>query len=161
MLPDVPAMAGTAYYIGPAFLREGWRSMDSEKVVEAIYVSGPFGSTGVALHSVVPPLTLLLLYAILGLGRRDRRRIALWFLIGWLGHAVADFLTHADNARPIFWPLSDWTWTSPISYYDPLHHGQEFFLVSHALILVIMAALLVRRVRQRDRRAGKSSVENS
>ncbi len=160
ILPDVPAIAGTAYYIGPSFLREGWSSMDSEKVVEAIYVSGPFGSTGVALHSAVPPLALLLLYVIFDLGRRDRRRILLWFLFGWLGHAVADFLTHADNARPLFWPLSDWTWASPVSYYDPLHYGKEFFLISHVLILLMMAALLVRWIRSRNKNPTETSSKN-
>ena len=34
------------------------------------------------------------------------RRILLWFLLGWAGHAVADFLTHADDLRPLFWSIS-------------------------------------------------------
>lgn len=156
-LPDVPSIAGTAYRLGPSFLREGWSAVGSGKVLDAIYVSGPFGVTGVALHSAVPPLALLLLYVIIRLGRRDHRRILLWFLIGWLGHAVADFLTHADNMRPLFWPLSGWTWASPVSYYDPLHYGREFFLISHALIPLIMASLIVRRALNRGR---KSSTGN-
>ena len=157
VLPDVPSIAGTAYYIGMPFLLEGWSSMGSEKVLDSIYVSGPFGATGIALHSAVPPLALILLYVLLKLGRRDRRRILLWFLIGWLGHTGADFLTHVDNTRPLFWPLSDWEWSSPVSYYNPLHFGREFFAVSHSLILLIMAALLIRRVRQWDGRAGEPS----
>ncbi len=159
-LPDAPSIAGTAYYIGPSFLREGWSSMDSGEVFDAIHVSGPFGATGVALHSAVPPLALLLLYVFLKLGIRDRRRILLWFLLGWLGHTAADFLTHADNARPLFFPISDWMWTSPISYYNPLHYGGEFFLISHALILLTMAALLIRRIRRRDGRKETSSGKN-
>ncbi len=151
MLPDVPSIAGTAYYIGVPFLREGWSSMDSEKVFNAVYISGPFGATGVALHSAVLPAALLISYILLKLGHRDRRRIFLWFLIGWLGHTVVDFLTHADNPRPLFWPLSSWEWYSPVSYFDPLHHGREFFLISHALIFVVMAVLLVRRTRRRGK----------
>jgi len=151
-LPDMPSIAGTAYYIGMPFLREGWSSMDSEAVRDPIYVSGPFGATGVALHSAVPPLALLLLYVFLNLGSRDHRKILLWFLIGWLGHAVVDFLTHADNLRPLFWPLSDWEWSSPVSYYNPLYYGQEFFAISHALILLTMAALLIHRMRRRGKR---------
>ena len=62
--------------------------MDSEWVLGAIYFEGPFGATGSALHSALPPLALLALYALLRAGRRDARRIVLWFLLGWLGHAV-------------------------------------------------------------------------
>jgi len=159
-LPDMPSIAGTAYYIGMPFLREGWSSMDSEAVRDPIYVSGPFGATGVALHSAVPPLALLLLYVFLNLGSRDHRKILLWFLLGWLGHAVADFLTHVDGARPLFWPLSDWEWFSPVSYYDPLHYGNEFFAISHALILLTMAALLVRRMRRQDKGPKTTSSKN-
>jgi len=159
-LPDVPSIAGTAYYIGMPFLREGWSSMDSEAVRDPIYVSGPFGATGVALHSAVPPLALLLLYVFLNLGSRDHRKILLWFLLGWLGHAVADFFSHVDGARPLFWPLSDWEWSSPVSYYDPLYYGNEFFAISHALILLTMAALLVRRMRRQYKGPKTTSSKN-
>ena len=159
-LPDMPSIAGTAYYIGMPFLREGWSSMDSEAVRDPIYVSGPFGATGVALHSAVPPLALLLLYVFLNLGSRDHRKILLWFLLGWLGHAVADFFSHVDGARPLFWPLSDWEWSSPVSYYDPLYYGNEFFAISHALILLTMAALLVRRMRRQDKGPKTTSSKN-
>ena len=159
-LPDMPSIAGTAYYIGMPFLREGWSSMDSEAVRDPIYVSGPFGATGVALHSAVPPLAILLLYVFLNLGSRDHRKILLWFLLGWLGHAVADFFSHVDGARPLFWPLSDWEWSSPVSYYDPLYYGNEFFAISHALILLTMAALLVRRMRRQDKGPKTTSSKN-
>jgi len=159
-LPDMPSIAGTAYYIGMPFLREGWSSMDSEAVRDPIYVSGPFGATGVALHSAVSPLALLLLYVFLNLGSRDHRKILLWFLLGWLGHAVADFFSHVDGARPLFWPLSDWEWSSPVSYYDPLYYGNEFFAISHALILLTMTALLVRRMRRQDKGPKTTSSKN-
>ncbi|MGH3148215.1 MAG: metal-dependent hydrolase [Rubrobacter sp.] len=149
-LPDLPSFVATAYYVGPAYLRDGWSSMDSEEMLDAIYFTGPFGATGSILHSAVPPVALLALYWLLRLGRRDRRRILLWFLLGWLGHTVADFLTHVDDVRPLFWPISDWTWSSPVSYYNSDYYGNEFFMVSHALILVIMGFLLVRRIWGRD-----------
>ncbi|SMC06777.1 LexA-binding, inner membrane-associated putative hydrolase [Rubrobacter radiotolerans DSM 5868] len=147
LLPDVPAILGTVYYVGPAFLADGWSAMDSEGVIEAIYFTAPFGAAGRALHSALPPLVLLALYALLrGARRLDGRRVGLWFLLGWLGHAGVDFLTHAENVRPLFWPLSGWTWSSPVSYYDPEHYGREFFRASHGLALLLMLALLGRRV---------------
>lgn len=149
--PDLPSFAGTAYYVGTAYITEGWASMDSQEVLDAIYFTGPFGGTGSALHSAVPPAILLLVYVLARLKGLDPRRIMLWFLIGWLGHALADFLTHAGDTRPLFWPLTDWQWSSPVSYYNPAYYGREFFFTSHALIVVTMAFLLGRRIRNRKK----------
>jgi membrane-bound metal-dependent hydrolase YbcI (DUF457 family) len=157
-LPDLPSFAGTAYYVGTSFLWEGWNSMHSEEMLDAIYFTGPFGATGSALHSVVPVALLLILYWALGLGRRDHRRILLWFLLGWLGHTIADFLTHVDDTRPLFWPISDWEWSSPVSYYSPLYYGREFFAISHGLMLLIILWLLAKRILVR-RRVPKGSAQ--
>ncbi len=141
VLPDTPAFAAVVY------LWERWDSMPREELLDAIYFHGPFGTTGSALHSIVPAGFLLGLYWALGLGRRDRRRILVWFLLGWAGHTIADFLTHVDDLRPLFWPISDWRWASPVSYYNPFYYGREFMLVEHASILGIMVWLLARRLR--------------
>lgn len=147
--PDLPSFAGTAYYLGTSYLTEGWSAMHSEGVLDRIYFTGPFGGTGSALHSAVPVAVLLIIYRVARLGRVDRRRILLWFLIGWLGHTLADFLTHVNDTRPLLWPISDWQWSSPISYYNSNYYGREFFFVSHALILLTMAGLLIRRLTNR------------
>jgi membrane-bound metal-dependent hydrolase YbcI (DUF457 family) len=148
-LPDLPAIAATAYYVGPSFLSGGWSSMDSEEVLDAIYFTGPFGATGSALHSIVPPALLLVLYGVLRLGRRDARCILLWLLIGWAGHTVADFLTHVNDTRPLFWPISTWEWSSPVSYYDSDYYGRQFFAINHALMLLTIALLFVKRKRRK------------
>lgn len=148
-LPDVPSFVGTAYFA----VKNG--GIWIEEDLEAIYFSGPFGATGSALHSIVPVASLLLLYRVLGLERSDGRRILLWFLLGWAGHTVVDFLTHVDDLRPLFWPFLDWRWSSPVSYYNPRYYGREFMLVSHASILVIVIGLFVRRLRVRRERGYK------
>ncbi len=38
-------------------------------------------------------------------------------------HLVFDFLFHNDDARRHFWPVTDWVFHSPVSYWDPMHHG--------------------------------------
>lgn len=153
VLPDVPAVVATAYYVGPRFLSEGWAAMYAEGVIEDIYFTGPFGATGTALHSAVPVAVLLILYRLLKLRRRDARRILLWFLLGWLGHTIADFLTHADDTRALFWPVSGWEWSSPVSYWNPEYYGREFFLVQHTLIALISVLLLVKRLLRRKEAA--------
>ncbi len=149
--PDLPAFVAMAYYVGPKFVSGGWDSMHSEEMLDAIYFTGPFGTIGSALHSAVPVVALLGLYGLLKLGRRDGRRVLLWFLLGWFGHTVVDFLTHVDDVRPLFWPITGWTWASPISYYNSEYYGREFFAVNHALMLLTIVVLLVRRLRKSPR----------
>lgn len=144
-LPDLPSFAATVYF---------WNRRDSvprEELLDDIYFTGGFGTTGSILHAIVPVGILLGLYWALRLGRFDGRGIFLWFLLGWAGHTVADFLTHVNDTRPLFWPLSDWEWASPVSYYNPRYHGREFSALEHTSILAIMAGLLVRRLRRRKR----------
>lgn len=120
--------------------------MDSEETLSAIYETGPFGATGYALHAATWPLVLLIAYILLRLKRHDRRRIFLWFIVGWLGHTIVDFLTHADDPRPLFYPFLEWTWKSPVSYYDPDHYGEIFFLAGHGGALVLILTLLIKRL---------------
>jgi membrane-bound metal-dependent hydrolase YbcI (DUF457 family) len=152
VLPDVPAFIATAYY---------WNSRDSmprKELIDAIYLAGPFGTTGILLHSLVPVGLLLGLYWLLKLWRWDRLKIWLWFLIGWVGHTLVDFFTHSNDARPLFWPISDWRWASPISYYDPLHYGREFFLAEHGAVLLVIVLLLTRWIMRRGRPFSKTPV---
>ena len=109
-LPDMPEFAAAAYYF------DKFGSMPREQLLDAIYFTGPFGATGSALHSIVPVGDLLALHWTLRLGRFDEHRVLLWFLLGWAGHTVVDFLTQVDDLRLLFWPLSDWRWASPVSY---------------------------------------------
>ena len=61
-------------------------------------------------------------------------------------HALADFLTHNDDARRQFWPLSDWVFRSPVSYWDARSYGNVFAGFELALV-VLLSALLWRRLR--------------
>ncbi len=38
-------------------------------------------------------------------------------------HLATDFPLHHDDGRPLFWPISDWVFQSPVSYWDPSHFG--------------------------------------
>jgi len=38
-------------------------------------------------------------------------------------HIALDFPLHADDAHRHFWPLTDWRFASPISYWDPDANG--------------------------------------
>ena len=62
-------------------------------------------------------------------------------------HALADFLTHHDDARRQFWPVSDWVFKSPISYWDSRFYGNIFALFEVSLIAALAALLCLRMQR--------------
>lgn len=57
--------------------------------------------------------------------------VGLWLGRAWiialagagLLHVALDFPLHAGDGRPHFWPLTDWVFDSPFSYWDGNHHG--------------------------------------
>jgi len=38
-------------------------------------------------------------------------------------HLALDFPVHMEDARAHFWPLTDWKYFSPVSYWDNSHYG--------------------------------------
>ncbi|WP_176140557.1 zinc dependent phospholipase C family protein [Halobacillus salinus] len=63
---------------------------------------------------------------------------------GWLGHVVIDILTHANDAVPMFYPISAYTFHSPISYWDDDHYAGIFNLINTTLILLSLLYLFLR-----------------
>lgn len=63
-----------------------------------------------------------------------------------LAHLALDLPVHVGDAHAHFWPLSDWRFRSPVSYWNPQHHGRTVQLaeVGFALGLTL---LLWRRFR--------------
>ncbi len=52
-----------------------------------------------------------------------------WFVARWVAisatfHVVVDFCVHTADAYTHFWPLTDWRFVSPISYWDRASYGQ-------------------------------------
>ncbi|UOQ93990.1 metal-dependent hydrolase [Halobacillus shinanisalinarum] len=76
------------------------------------------------------------------------------FLLGWLGHILTDLLTHATDATPILYPLSDLIVRSPISYWNPDYYGKEFNIVNN-ILLVLATVYLIIRFLQRVTNRGK------
>ncbi|MEP3296400.1 MAG: cobalamin biosynthesis protein CobQ [Pseudoruegeria sp.] len=78
--------------------------------------------------------------------------LALWSKRSWiiafsgsgLMHVVTDFLLHNDDARRHLWPLSDWVFHSPVSYWDHNHYGNVFRPIE-VLLCVTLIAVLWRR----------------
>ena len=60
-------------------------------------------------------------------------------------HAGVDFLVHHDDARRQFWPISNFVFHSPVSYYDRAHYG-GILAPLEAVLDAACAAILVLRL---------------
>lgn len=72
--------------------------------------------------------------------------LVLAFSLSALLHSAIDFLVHRADAHMQFWPVTDWRFRSPVSYWDADFYGTWFGLFEAGLG-VVMAVLLFRRYR--------------
>jgi hypothetical protein len=63
-------------------------------------------------------------------------------------HHLEDLPLHHEDAHQHFWPLSDYRFISPVSYWDADHYGAYGALTELALVMVA-SVVLWRRVRSR------------
>ena len=71
-------------------------------------------------------------------------RNGLVFALAGLLHIALDFPLHHDDGRAHFWPLSDWVFQSPISYWDSDHYG-GIVSGAEAILVLILTLVLWRR----------------
>ena len=72
------------------------------------------------------------------------RRILIAFTASGLMHLMLDLPLHHDDGRPHFWPVSNWIFESPISYWDAAHHAGIVGSVETVLSLLLCVMLLYR-----------------
>lgn len=71
----------------------------------------------------------------------------IWALLAsMLLHTLTDLPVHHDDAHRHFYPLFDWRFVSPVSYWDPAHHGNWFSLFEVLLVGILSAYLYIRRI---------------
>ena len=70
------------------------------------------------LFNALPLIGLALLSAVW-----VRSRFSLFLFASMILHVLADLPLHHDDAHRHFFPVSDWRFISPISYWDPSHYG--------------------------------------
>lgn len=74
------------------------------------------------------------------------------FAMAGLLHLATDLPLHNEDARRQFWPISDWVFRSPFSYYDPRRYGNIIGPLEIALCL-LFSVILWRRFSGRGARA--------
>lgn len=60
---------------------------------------------------------------------------------GALLHLGFDFPLHNDDARRHFWPLSNWVFHSPVSYWDSNHYGNIIAVLEQIFVISILTSL--------------------
>ncbi len=141
VFPDFPALAGAVW------LGSRWRRLNRSALCEEVCAKPFFAGPDLALHSVLPVGALLLILWTLGSKELSLRKPLLTFLIGWAGHVLTDALTHAEDARPILWPISVWRFRSPISYWDRSRYARTFTMLEHGILLLLVTWTISRRFR--------------
>ena len=68
----------------------------------------------------------------------------LFFALAALTQSLIDLPVHAEDAHRHFWPLSDYRFISPVSYWDPAHFGRIVGPLD-ALLGTVCAVILWRR----------------
>ncbi len=82
----------------------------------------------------------------LGLWLAHRMASSRWsvFFVSMALHSVGDFLLHNDDAHRHFFPLSDFRFLSPVSYWDPRYWGTIIGPLE-ALMVIVGSIVLYRR----------------
>lgn len=70
-----------------------------------------------------------------------RSPVGLAFTGSGLLHIALDFPLHHDDGRAHFWPLSDWIFESPVSYWDPSAYGGIVSIIELAACAILLFVL--------------------
>lgn len=89
-----------------------------------------------AVDNSIPLWALVLVVGLL-----MRWRLAALCAAAALLHVSFDLVLHNEDARRHFWPLSDWMFRSPISYWDPARYGRMVGAVEGVAALALCAVL--------------------
>ncbi|MEM9244230.1 MAG: hypothetical protein AAGA67_00600 [Cyanobacteria bacterium P01_F01_bin.153] len=128
LLPDIPIFIFYAWTKGVEKLpdRTIWQ--------EAYY--RPFWQAAVALGHSIP-----LAGAIAIVGQIIGEPVLVWIGISSILHSLEDLPVHNHDAHRHFFPISNYRFISPFSYWDPRHYGRWVSLAEWGLVLISSAFL--------------------
>ena len=121
------------------YVMAGWQLVilgtDPNIVFRVMYYSDAWQSVFAVDNS------FLIWGALLGFALWLRRPVFVAFAGAGLLHLALDFPLHNDDARMHFWPLTDWKFISPVSYWDPRHYGGVVGMIEIIASLVCLVIL--------------------
>ena len=114
------------------------RGMSAQQIFDVEYFT-PYWQQVFAVDNSIPIWALVLLMGVL-----VRRPAVAVFAMAGLLHLGLDFALHHDDARAHFFPLSDWVFESPLSYWDGRAYGNIFGPLEAGLCALFLVVLLRR-----------------
>ena len=108
----IPDLAIIAFYAWQLWLGT------AEDVIWSTEYYRPFWQAWIDSFNSIPLVTLALV-----LGWYLRWPLLLLIAASMLLHIFADLPLHHDDAHRHFFPLLEWRFESPVSYWDPAHYG--------------------------------------
>jgi hypothetical protein len=134
LAPDLPAFM-LVWWAGPV------QGVDRRIIFRELYFSDAWQAVISPSHSVVVWLAVLAVAAAVKSGW--------WRIVACAGllHLAFDFPAHASDPHRHLWPLSDWRFHSPLSYWERGHYRGYVQAVEIGLAL---ASIVVILMRQRD-----------
>ena len=129
--PDIPNAVFLAYH------RIGL-GLSTETIYRNVYPMAQWQAVLAPSHSV----WIAGLILVLALWRKHPGWTALG--LSFSAHLVFDLLTHAADAHPHLWPLSNVRWLSPVSYWDAARAARWFVPLELAAVLAASAIVWCR-----------------
>ena len=113
--------------------------VSGEQMWRELYFGTPMQNL-IAYFNSIPIYAAL---AVLGYVMRAKRwgKLLLAFALAALIHMATDLPVHNHDAYRHFWPLSDWRFLSPFSYYEREHHSGWVSVIEAAIALISIAVL--------------------
>ncbi|MEM9584987.1 MAG: cobalamin biosynthesis protein CobQ [Pseudomonadota bacterium] len=147
--PGKPWVTGAAIFGGLApdlslYLMAGWQLVILGTDPNIVFLVMYYSDSWQAIFAV--DNSFFVWGALLGFALWAKSAAFIAFAGAGLLHLALDFPLHNDDARLHFWPVSDWKFISPVSYWDPQHYGSVVGPIETALSLACLA-LLWRRFR--------------
>lgn len=126
------------------FAMVGWERWSNGRTAQQIFGEDYFSNHWQFIFAVTNSIPVYAATTIAGLALRLEM---LWiFGLCALMHVTFDLPLHHDDGHPHFWPFTDWIFASPVSYWDPRHHGIAAGY-AEAVFSVLLCALLLTRFR--------------
>lgn len=120
------------YYL---FVWSKLKGIPESELWNQVYWQEPWQTWSAICNSV--PIFLVLL----AVGLFQKWELVTVFALAALLHVAGDFPVHNSDAHMHFWPLTDWRFHSPLSYWDSNHYGGYFALFELAFSVVLMVVL--------------------
>jgi hypothetical protein len=113
--------------------------VSGDEMWNELYFAAPMQNL-IAWFNSIPIYAAL---ALLGFVARSKTwgKLLLVFALAALIHIAGDMPVHADDAYRHFWPISDWRFYSPLSYWDVDHHAAWVGKIDMAIALGCIAVL--------------------